>query len=62
MSIGELPHLAWVDFDTLDFAIRSAHTYNLCIKCNAFQFVDDNSAVAVVGEKHFPVPSLLYQV
>ena len=44
MSIGELPHLAWVDFDTLDFAIRSAHTYNLCIKCNAFQFVDDNTA------------------
>ena len=34
----ELPHLAGIDFDTLDFAIRFAHTYIHCSRCNTCQF------------------------
>jgi len=34
----ELPHLAGIDFDSLDFAIRFAHTYIRYSKCNTFQF------------------------
>jgi len=43
----ELPHLAGIDFDTLDFAIRFAHTYIRCSKDNTCRFEDCNTGPPV---------------
>ena len=47
VSSWELPDFAWVDFDTLDFVVRFAHTYSLGDKCNTFLFVGYNTAAPV---------------
>jgi len=46
----ELPHFAWDNFDSLDFAVRSAHTYSLGSKCSVVPSVDYNTAARVAGD------------
>lgn len=47
VSSWELPHFAWVDFDTLDFVIRFAHTYIRCSKDNTCHSEDCNTGPPV---------------
>ena len=52
----ELPHFAWDNFDSLDFAVRSAHTYSLGSKCSVVPSVDCKNVEQVVDAAGYAIP------
>lgn len=55
----ELPHFAWDNLDSLDFAVRSAHTYFLGSKCSVVQSAGCNNVEQAVDAVEYVIPLLL---
>ena len=61
VSSWEVPHFAWDNLDSLDFAVRSAHTYSPGSKCSVVPSVDCKNAeqVADAVANLLPLPVIL---